>query len=120
MRLFSGWWDALRSLLPSWLLRRRAPIKAVRVEELPSELDSRILYAVGEAEYLWFAAMVCPCGCGEILYMSLLPESRPRWKLMEHSDGAASLEPSIWRLKGCRSHFWLKRGMIKWCRADFA
>lgn len=118
MTLFGNWWGALRSLLPDWLRRRPRPIKAIRVEELPDELDDKTLYAVGEAEYLWFAAMVCPCGCGETLHMSLLPDERPRWKLIEHPDGTASLTPSVWRVKGCRSHFWLRRGMIKWCHKD--
>ncbi len=116
MKLLRKWWDALRS----WLRRRPAPLKAVRVEELPEELDGKTLYTVGEAEHLWFAAMVCPCGCGETLYMNLLPDERPRWELTEHSDGTASLTPSVWRVKGCRSHFWLRHGMIEWCLLDTA
>jgi hypothetical protein len=118
MRLLRKCWDALWSWLPDWLRRRPAPIKAVRVEELPDKLDGRSLYAVGEAEYLWFVAMVCPCGCGETLHMSLLPDERPRWKLTEHPDGTVSLIPSVWRVKGCQSHFWLKRGKIEWCPND--
>lgn len=115
MRLFGRWWNALRGLLLSWARRRPVPIKSVRVEELPSRLNDKILYAVGEAEYRWFAAMVCPCGCGETLHMSLLADERPRWKLVEHPDGTASLTPSVFRVRGCRSHFWLRRGMVEWC-----
>lgn len=118
MRLFSRWWDALRGRLSGWLRGRPAPIKALKVEELPEGLDGSALYVVGEAEYLWFAAMLCPCGCGETLHMSLLPDERPRWKFTEHPDGTASLTPSVWRIKGCGSHFWLKRGVIEWCRND--
>lgn len=115
MRLLRRLWSALWSLLLGWLHRRPAPIKAIRVEELPDELDGRTIYIVGEAEYIWLAAMVCPCGCGETLHMSLLPDERPRWKLTEHPDGTASLTPSVWRVKDCRSHFCLRKGMIEWC-----
>lgn len=118
MRQLGRWWEALRGRIQVWLRRRPAPIKILRVEKLPEELDGKILYVVGEAEYLWFAAMVCPCGCGETLHMSLLPDERPRWKLIEHQDETASLTPSVWRVKGCRSHFWLRRGMVEWCSKD--
>lgn len=116
MKLLGELWSVLRSQLSGWL--RRRPIKGVRVEELPDNLDSKTLYVVGEAEYLWFAAIACPCGCGETLHMSLMPDERPRWKLIEHPDGTVSLTPSVWRVKGCRSHFWLKRGVIEWCLND--
>ena len=39
------------------------PILTVKdVGELPDRLDGGIVYLVGEDEYLWFAAMICPCG----------------------------------------------------------
>jgi hypothetical protein len=118
MRLLRKWLGNLRGWLSDWLRRRPTPIKSIRVEELPDELDGRTLYVVGEAAYLWFTAMACPCGCGEILYMSLLSVERPHWKLIEHPDGTASLSPSVWRVKGCCSHFWLRRGMVEWCHGD--
>jgi len=75
------------------------------VEELPDSLDAKSVYLVGEGGYLWFAAMSCPCGCGSVLHMNLLAESRPRWKVTEHATGTVSLAPSVWRTRGCRSHF---------------
>lgn len=102
----------------AWLLRRPLPYGAVTVEELPDELDARTLYVVGEKGYVWFAAMLCPCGCGSTLHLNMLPDSRPRWKLTEHRDGTPSLHPSVWRVKGCGSHFFLRRGLIDWCRDE--
>jgi hypothetical protein len=64
--------------------------------------------------------MLCPCGCGETLHMSLLPDSHPKWKLLRHDDGTVSLHPSVWRTKGCRSHFFLRNGMIVWCETSSA
>ena len=87
----------------------------VFVEELPDVVDPRTVYVVGEGHHLWFVALVCPCGCGETLQMSLHTEGRPRWRLMRHRDGTVSLRPSVWRRTNCRSHFFLRRGRIEWC-----
>jgi hypothetical protein len=64
---------------------------------------------------LWFVAMLCPCGCKETLQMSLLHDANPQWKIIEHGDGTITLQPSVWRKVGCRSHFFLRRGLIQWC-----
>ena len=84
------------------------------VEDLPDRLKSGIVYLVGEGEYLWFAAMLCPCGCGATLHMNLMAHSRPRWEVAKHRDGSITLHPSISRLTGCRSHFFLQHGRIVW------
>jgi hypothetical protein len=51
-----------------WLWRKvlqdRSLLKAKAVEDLPDHLERGIVYIVGEGEYSWFAAMICPCGCG--------------------------------------------------------
>ena len=86
-------------------------------EALPRVLGRRILYVVQEDGYREQAAMVCPCGCGRVLHMNLLPDERPCWRLTEHSDGTASLHPSVWRKKDCGSHFWFRRGRVEWCRS---
>lgn len=97
-----------------WLLRLPKPLGAVRVHELPKDLNARSIYVVGENGYLWFAAMRCPCGCGATLHMSLLPKGQPRWEVTEHDDGTITLHPSIWRTVGCRSHFFLRKGLVEW------
>ena len=102
----------LRKLFP----QRPSPLKTVKVEELPEELAIKSIYVAGQGNYLWFAAMLCPCGCSEILYMSLMTDGHPRWNLTDHADGTVSLHPSVWRTKGCRSHFFMKHGLVEWCR----
>jgi hypothetical protein len=88
------------------------------IEELPEVLDPAVVYVLGEGKHLWFVAMICPCGCNSTLQMSLLADAIPRWTLIEHSDGTISLQPSVWRTLGCRSHFFLRRGLVKWCPTD--
>jgi len=85
-------------------------------DELPGTLRDRIVYVVGEEGIDYYAAMRCPCGCGDILQLSLLPEGRPRWRVHEDRRGIASLSPSVNRTVGCRSHFSLRDGRIEWCR----
>lgn len=87
------------------------------VEELPDAVAGGQLYVVGDDGFAWCAALLCPCGCGETLQMSLLSEGRPRWKFEEHNDGTPTLHPSVWRQVGCRSHFVLRKGVVIWCRA---
>ncbi len=98
-----------------WIRRAPAPLQTVSIEELPDELDAKTVYLVGEGPYLWFAAMICPCGCGATLHMSLLPDGHPRWEIIRHKNGTISLHPSVWRTQGCRSHFFLREGRIIWC-----
>jgi len=84
----------------------------------PSATKPNILYAVLEESDPWQAAMICPCGCNEFIHLSLLPNDRPRWRLVRNVDGTASLHPSVWRTTGCRSHFILRNGEITWCHEN--
>lgn len=101
-------WNGLVDLL-------QTKYRAVFVEDLPLELGKRKLYIVGEGEYRWFAAMKCPCGCGDIIKLNIRNDAHPYWRIIEYK-GTVSLEPSIRRLSGCRSHFYLRRGIIRWVR----
>lgn len=100
------------------LVGRKPPkVKLYRcehVEEFPDALEGHKLYVAGENTYFWAAAMLCPCGCGEVIELNLLPKARPCWTVQEHPNGLVSLRPSVWRRQGCRSHFYLRRGQIEW------
>ena len=98
-----------------WLLRQPLPLQTVWVADLPDRLHPMRIYIAGEGDFLWYAAMCCPCGCAAILHMSLMPEGRPRWQLTQHRDGTITLHPSVWRTVECRSHFFLQKGRIQWC-----
>lgn len=87
----------------------------VRVAERPEHLEPATLYIVGEGRDRFCAAMVCPCGCGADLYMSLVAGDEPSWRAKTHRDGTSTLYPSVARTTGCRSHFTLRRGRVMWC-----
>ena len=109
----AGLWGRLRS----WFVRPAPlvePLRTVHTDELPEQLDLNAVYVLGEGEHVWFVAMMCPCGCEATLQMSLLPDAKPRWRLIEHADGTITLQPSVWRKIGCKSHFFLRRGLVQW------
>lgn len=82
---------------------------------LPKSLKRRTLYIVQEDGFNEQAAMICPCGCKATLQMNLLTDERPCWSVTHHGDGTATLHPSVWRKKDCKSHFWFRRGRVTWC-----
>jgi hypothetical protein len=105
-------WDAVRKTLHPWIYRDR--IRRVAVDECPDRLQRLRLYLIGGVAP-WSAAFLCPCGCGEVIHLSLLIDDRPSWRLSFDRDGLPTLSPSVWRTKGCRSHFFLRQGSIVWC-----
>lgn len=112
----------LRAHWPRWLRwptrTRQSLIRYQEIGDLPSTLKNDVLYVVGEGSHRWYAAMICPCGCGETLHMGMLEDARPRWRAVRQRDGAATLMPSVHRRVGCRAHFFLERGKIRWCDAS--
>lgn len=101
--------------ITSWFRRAPKPLRTVHLEELPERLEAGVVYVLGEGAHKWFVALLCPCGCGATVQVSLLPDAVPTWKLIEHPDQTISLHPSVWGRVGCRSHFFLRRGQIQWC-----
>ena len=58
------------------------PYLTVVVEEtLPAQLVRRTVYFVREDGFDEQVALLCPCGCGRILHMNLLPDERPCWSV---------------------------------------
>jgi hypothetical protein len=96
--------------------RKPTPYRYTYVEDFPNVLETHKLYVAGENGYFWAAVMLCPCGCKDVIELNLLRKARPCWTVHEHQDGLVSLMPSVRRREGCKSHFYLRRGQIEWCR----
>jgi len=84
-------------------------------EEEPNRVISKKVYLIGEENSIWYALFNCPCGCNEKIYTKFIEGSKPRWSYELHDDKTISLFPSIWRNKGCKSHFFIERGRVDWC-----
>jgi hypothetical protein len=63
-----------------------------------------------------WALFLCPCGCREVVTLSLQAVHRPHWRVRSSEQQRPSLRPSVWRDVGCRSHFWIEDGRVYWCR----
>lgn len=50
---------------------------AVSVSDLPVNVEKGHLYLIGEDGEHWFAALICPCGCSELIQISLLQNEKP-------------------------------------------
>ena len=53
----------------------------------------------------------CPCGCGDLLTVSVDPETHPHWRVRTLGS-RLSISPSVWRETGCHSHFVLRDSKI--------
>ena len=97
--------------------RLERPHKLIVIEDdtPPQILRSKHVYLAHEDGTDWAVAMLCPCGCGDRLELMLIPEAKPNWRLLVNNKGMPSLKPSVWREKGCKSHFWLRDGRVVWC-----
>lgn len=96
------------------LFSGRTKYLAVEVEDVPDILRSGRVYLVGAAGAPWSAALLCPCGCGEIVHLSLIKDDVPSWSSSISASGKVTLWPSINRVRGCRAHFFVRRGCVQW------
>lgn len=96
-----------------WLIRGRR-WRVERVTDEPEALRPRVLYLVGEREP-WAAVFQCPCGCQQSVWLNLLKGHRPLWTVKVNYNGIPTVSPSINRHVGCRSHFFVLNGKVKWC-----
>jgi hypothetical protein len=107
--------EKIRSLFG--LLARSRLWSAHRSEDMPETLAIRTLYLVGEESCPWAAALICPCGCAATISLSLVRGDDPSWVASIDAKGRPSIHPSIWRVRGCRSHFHLRQGRIIWAKS---
>ncbi|WP_420813195.1 DUF6527 family protein [Pararobbsia silviterrae] len=68
---------------------------------------------IGSADNLKWARFKCPCGCGEVLALNLMPSHSPRWTVSSAPDGAISIFPSV-DATACGAHFWIRNGRLRW------
>lgn len=109
MRKLAHLWRSLKE----WAA---APRRILQIEgdALPKRMPKRDLVLLMEGGENWSVGMTCPCGCGENVELLLLEEARPRWNLLVDAQGRPTLQPSVWRRDGCRSHYFVRSGKVIW------
>lgn len=119
---FLRWWGLLPKAIPS-ISEPQAPIEplperprfsAFPIADVPESPESDKIYIVGENGHNWAIVMLCPCGCQAMIQLNMLKPARPRWDFSMDKIGRISVSPSIWRNKGCRSHFFIRNGDVAW------
>lgn len=83
------------------------------LEEQPNEyqVKDNIIYYIGSKDNKWCIIFKCPCGCRSIIYLNSLKRARPYWQLKVQD---VSISPSINRVIGCKSHFFIKKHRVIW------
>ena len=104
-----------------WLRKqwdRFGPARRLQIlpgDTLPETMPRRNLVLMQDIGENWSVGMHCPCGCGEIIELMVDPGIKPHWSVSVDASGKPTLQPSVWKQTGCRSHFWVREGKIVWC-----
>lgn len=88
-----------------------------KVSKTPDDSTVRnheFLSVVFNDKHYW-SIFQCPCGCGEVISLPMSEPHNPKWRLSGSINMPPSLSPSVWRNRGCMSHFWIKKGRVHWC-----
>lgn len=113
MRLDRSWKRKVFEVLEYALPRRR--LRVIQGDSLPLKLPRRRVILARDDDENWCVGFLCPCGCGRKIELLLIEEAEPRWTLVSDISAPVTLAPSVWLADGCRSHFFVRGGRIRWC-----
>lgn len=105
--------------LENWILKQYKfhfswKFKYEIVKDLPNDLPEKMILIIAEGYQPDSLAFKCPCGCNALIYLNLLTDAKPCWKYRITPKRNISILPSIWRRTGCKSHFFIREGRVKW------
>lgn len=80
-----------------------------------SDVEKGIIYCIAHRGKSRWLLLLCPCGCSDVITLSVQRGHIPRWSISVTAANLPTLHPSIWRDQGCFSHFWVKGGEVFWC-----
>lgn len=107
--------------ITAWFLRladKYGPARKLLVldsDSMPNRLPWRNLVLTRDDGEDWSVGMRCPCGCNATIELMVAPEAKPNWIIQIDGKSRPTLHPSVWRQRGCESHFWVRAGRISWC-----
>lgn len=106
--------------LKRFLTGRRPRRRFGAVEHVERQQDVRPsvrhdnLVIVGHPDKRKWLVFLCPCGCGEVLWLNLMASHHPMWRIADHKDGTITVSPSV-NAQKCGAHFWVRRNRVDWC-----
>lgn len=111
-----GAWYSLRNIKPQTVdfkdHTRRFIIK--NIEDVPAIISDNTIFIIQDGNEPELIAFKCPCGCNENILLNLLKDARPQWRFRINQNKMIDINPSIWRKRGCKSHFFIKNGIVEW------
>ncbi len=84
------------------------------LEDLPNSISEDKIFIIQDGNLPELLAFKCPCGCGDVIVLNLLPDASPRWKFNIDENNVIDIYPSVWRTVGCKSHFFVTTGNVIW------
>lgn len=78
----------------------------IEAEDVPDKFEPKIVYHFYNDKIIGF---ICHCGCGALIQLNELEDTRPRWKIINGN----TISPSINRIVGCKSHFSIINGKVQ-------
>lgn len=106
-------------LCPSWLFDGQAPPVTFAnfqvVHRTPREIPDGEMFLVEYKGRRYWTVFRCPCRCGEVVTLMATSDHGPTWRIDQSKEGRPCLRPSVWRMAGCHSHFWVHDGRVYWC-----
>jgi hypothetical protein len=88
-------------------------VRAHDQAEAKQQLKAGVLVLVVPNKKPKSLKFLCPCGCGEIVSVNLMPGNEKAWHLDYEPKLGLSLWPSVWLTSGCRSHFILRHNKTR-------
>lgn len=84
-------------------------VKRINEDCFEDNIDPRFIYLIGDPLYI--GIFKCPCGCGEDTHINFIKDT-DCWDVVIDKNGFATITPSILRTIGCKSHFYIKHGLV--------
>jgi len=100
-------------LFSIWKLKRKPRYSYISTVDLPENINENVIYIVGENHCKWLAMLICPCGCGDVIQLNLLPECDDQWTI-KIKRKLITITPSINRRLSCKAHFLIIKGHLEW------
>lgn len=94
----------------------QTPYTIITCDELPDHIEDGLIYISENGKHEIYLGIQCPCKCGDIIDLNLVSDRRPCWIINWRLFGTISVQPSIWRKWKCKSHFYIVKNQIKWCK----
>lgn len=105
----------LQTFFDLFLFKKANKYSTENVKEYPENFDNKTIYLLGMPSKPLLAGIICPCGCNEVIELILHPAKSPSWKIENTKKNNVTIYPSIKKVNGCKSHFFIINGKIRWC-----